>query len=340
MSLIKTLSLTALAATTSFGLYACGGDDGGGGGGGGGIDDVDPAGSHTQYVVDELIVPENATQSANVAQDLDGDGIEDNALGGLLGALGATAGLDLQTSVDEQLEAASFILLASIKATGLINANNVGTFVFFGENPMPAACTDPLDQTTCGKHLDGNATFEIAANSPSDALMVGTLAGGSLTAGPGTVSIELPLGDQAIQLDLIAAHIDVTVTADTLTSGKLGGAITAEDVDNKLMPAVQSLIADLITENCTPVGEDCGCEAGSSGLQVLDFFDTNNDCMVPLEELNANSLIDATIRNPDLDLLDATGAFNPNSDGVNDSLSIGVGFSAVGATFPLPANIE
>ncbi len=340
MSLIKTLSLAALATTTSFGLFACGGDDGGGGGGGGGIEDVDPAGTHTQYVVDTLLVPANATQSSNVAQDLDGDGVEDNALGGLLGALGSTAGLDLQTSVDDQLDAGSFILLASIKATGLTNANNVGTFVFFGENPTPAACTDPLDQDTCGKHLNGSASFEIAANSPTDALMVGTLAGGGLTAGPGTVSIELPLGDEAIQLDLIAAHIDVTVTADGLTSGKLGGAITEDDVDTKLMPAVQSLIAGLITDDCTPVGEDCGCVNGSSGSQVLDFFDSNNDCMVPLAELNANSLIDATIRNPDLDLLDATGAFNPNSDGVNDSLSIGVGFSAVGATFPLPAGIE
>jgi len=344
MSLIKTLSLAALATTASLGLFACGGSDNGGGGGGdggggGGGDDVDPAGTNTQFVVSELIVPANASQSSAVALDLDGDGIQDNALGGLLGALGSTAGLDLQTGVDEQLSAAEFILLANIKATDLGNANKVGTYVFFGDNPTPAACTDPLDLTTCGKHLDGAASFEIAANSPSDAVIVGTLAGGDLQAGPGTVSIELPLGGVALQLDLIAAHIEASVTDSALTSGKLGGAITATDVDEKLMPAVQSLIADLITENCTPNGTDCGCVAGSSGEQVLGFFDTNNDCMIPLQELNDNSLIDATIRNPDLDLLDATGAFNPNSDGIDDSLSLGVGFSAVGAAFPLPSGI-
>ncbi len=337
MSFIKTLSLAALATTTSFGLIACGGDDGDGGGGGG-ADAGQPVGTHNKYVVDELIVPANASQSNAVALDLDGDGIGDNALGGLLGALGSTAGLDLQTGVDEQLAAGEFILLASVKAQDLVNANDVGTYVFFGDNPTPAACTDPMDLGTCGKHLDGNGSFDIAANSPPEALIVGTLAGGSLAAGPGTVSIELPLGASAIQLDLIAAHIDVTVAAGSLTSGKLGGAITAEDVDSKLMPAVQELIASLLVD-CVPVGDDCGCPEGSSAEQVLGFFDTNNDCEIPIEELNENSLIDATIRNPDLDLLDADGNFNPNVDGVDDSLSVAVGFSAVSATFDLPAGI-
>lgn len=39
---------------------------------------------------------------------------------------------------------------------------------------------------------------------------------------------------------------------------------------------------------------------------------------------------------PDLDLLDETGAFNPGQDGVLDSTSIGIGFTAVPAAFPAP----
>lgn len=340
MSLLKTISVLSLAATASFGLVACG-DDGGGDGGNPDQVEIDPAGTHTQYVVSELVVPGNASQATNVALDLDGDGLKDNALGGLLGSLATTAGLDLQSTVDEQLAAASFVLLASVKATDLVNANGVGTYVFFGENPSPAACTDPADLSTCGKHFSGSASFDIAANSPSDAVIAGTLAGGALLAGPGTVSIELPLGTGApLQLDLIAAHLDVGVSATGLTSGKLGGAITADDVDNKLMPAVATLVADLIAESCTPAGADCGCTEGSAGASVLDFFDSNSDCAVPLAELMENSLIDATLRNPDLDLLiDATGEFSPNTDGIEDSLSIGVGFSAVAATFGLPTGI-
>src|SRR5690606_37162580 len=105
----------SLAATASFGLVACG-DDGGDDDGGNNLDpvEIDPAGTHTQYVVSELVVPANATQATNVALDLDGDGRNENALGGLLGALATSAGLDLQSGVDEQLTAASFVLLASV----------------------------------------------------------------------------------------------------------------------------------------------------------------------------------------------------------------------------------
>jgi hypothetical protein len=81
------------------------------------------------------------------------------------------------------------------------------------------------------------------------------------------------------------------------------------------------------------------CEDGSAGASVLTFFDTDGDCLIPVAELMENSLIEATLRNPDLDLLDATGAFNPNDDGVPDSLSLAIGFTAVGGTFPLPSGI-
>lgn len=339
MSLIKTISIFSLAAAASLGLAACGDD--GDGGGGGGDTTIDPNGTHTKYVISELVIPSNPTQASNVALDLDGDGFKDNALGGLLASLSSgAADLNLQAQVDEQLATGAFILLASVKATDLVNANGVGTYVYFGENPKPAACTTAGDPTTCGKHLSGSASFDIAGNSPSDAVISGTLAGGELQAGPGSVSIELPLGaGDPLQLDLIAAHIEVGVSASGLSAGKLGGAITEADVDDKLMPAIQKLVADLITENCTPVGKDCGCVAGSAGQSVLSFFDANEDCKIPLDELMSHSVIDATLRNPDLDLFDASGKFNPNSDGVKDSLSLAVGFTAVGASFTLPSGI-
>lgn len=332
-------SLLGLAATASLGLVGCGDD----GGGDGGTDPIviDPAGMHTQYVADTLAIPSNATESKNLAMDLDGDGETENALGGLLGALATTADLDLQTGINEQIADASFILLASIKATDLVNASGVGAYIFFGENPMPAACTDVLDPDTCGKHLAGGASFTIAPNSPSDSVLAGTLAGGDLATDSGTVSIELPLGDTApLQIDLIGAQLQTTVGATSLTSGRIGGAITADDVDNKLIPAVQVLVADIVAEDCpNAVPDNCMCVADSAGASVLTFFDTDNDCLIPVAELMSNSLIGATLRNPDLDLLDATGAYNPNDDGINDSLSLAIGFTATSGTFPLPSGI-
>ena len=353
-----------LSAAASLGLAGCG-DDGGGGTGGPDPIEIDPAGTHTQYVVSDLTIPASATESKSLALDIDGDGETENALGGLLGALASTADLDLQTGVDEQIAEASFILLASIKATDIANASGVGTFIFFGENPSPAACTNPDDIATCGKHLNGTGMFDVAANSPKDSVLAGTLAGGGLTTNPGTVSIELPLGDTApLQIDLIGAQIQATVSATGITEGRIAGAITDDDVKNKVIPSVQVLVTGLITDDCPDaVPGACACTGGGSGEAVLGFFDGGytvcnefdsadptvcidseivgkDDCKVDQEELIQNSLIGATLLNPDLDLLDAGGAYNPNSDGVVDSLSLAIGFSAVSGMFTLPAGVE
>lgn len=338
--LLRKLPLIGLTAV-SFAFIACGGDS---------TEDVkddtpdelDPTGTHTKYVVNKIDVPATASASKAVAQDLDGDGIVDNALGGLLASLaGGAANLDLQTGVDTQLNDATFTLLLSIKATDLVDANGVGTYFFFGENPTPAACTDAEDPLTCGQHLDGSASFNVTANSPSDAVLRGTLAAGGLNAGPGSISIELPLGDIApLQLDLIAARLVADVSADGIATGKLAGAITSKDVDENLMPKIQELVAQLIVDDCAPADGVCNCTADSPGASVVDFFDDNDDCEIPLAELMADTIIDSTVRNPDLDLLDADGNYAPNSDGIKDSLSIAIGFTAVGAAFELPAGVE
>ncbi len=328
-------SLLGLAATTSLVLVGCADD-----GGGGGIDPIviDDTGTHNKYVVSDLTIPASATESKALALDLDGDGETENALGGLLGALAKTADLDLQTGVDEQIAEASIILLASIKATDPVNASGVGTYIYFGENAMPTACTDPLEIATCGKHLDGNGTFDIAANTPADSVLAGTLAGGDLVTQAGTISIELPLGDTApLQITLIGAQVQATVSATGLSAGIIGGAITETDVDTKVIPSVQVLVADIIAEDCPGAAPGaCNCMDGSAGESVLSFFDTNKDCAVPVLELMENSLIEATLRNPDLDLLDANGDYNPNSDNVNDSLSLAIGFAAVSGAFTVP----
>ena len=356
-------SLLGLSAAASLGLAGCG-DDGGGGTGGPDPIEIDPTGTHNKYVVSDLTIPASGAESKSLGLDIDGDGDTENALGGLLGALASTAGLDLQTGIDEQLVEASFILLASVQATDIGNASGVGTYIFFGENPMPVACTDPQDLATCGKHLNGDGAFDVSATSPTDSVLAGTLAGGELSTNPGTVSIELPLGETApLQIDLIGAQIQATVSATGITEGRIAGAITDDDVVNKLIPSVQLLVTGIIEDDC-PGGSPgaCNCVADSSGATVLGFFDGGytvcnafdpadptvcidsmivgkDDCKIEQEELIQNSLVGATLLNPDLDLLDETGAYNPNSDGEVDSLSLGIGFSAVNGVFTLPAGI-
>ena len=53
---------------------------------------------------------------------------------------------------------------------------------------------------------------------------------------------------------------------------------------------------------------------------------------------NENNILPKLAISPDLDLLDASGKFNPRQDGVKDSLSLGLGFTCVPATLTVPGN--
>lgn len=330
MRLVKQFTILS-SLVASLALAACGGGDDGDGGG-----TIDPEGTHTQYVVSDVKIPANATEASSIGRDIDGDGQNDNVLGGLLGSLATTADLDIQTPVDEQVAQGGIILLADIQATDLATATGVGMWLFFGDNPDPAPCVDEQD-TTCGGHFGGDATFSVASDSPTDLSLIGQIAGGALAAGPGAVSIELALSEgDPLRLDIQEAMVHADVSATDLSNGRITGAVPLDSIQNDILPAVATLVGDLVDQDCTldPEGggepADCCDDADSAGGAVLSFFDKNKDCMVPLEELENDSLIQSTLFNPDIDL---------DGDEEPDALSIGVSFTAVGATFDLPPGI-
>jgi hypothetical protein len=330
---------------------ACGGDDGGG------TDppdqgEVDPAGTHNTFVVDSISVPTSVSEAQMFGLDLDGDelGRPDNALGNILSALASAGGgdVDLQAQIDEAVAFGDIILLTSVQATNLGTATGVGLWVFLGDNENPTACVDVNDMT-CGRHLDGNGAFDVGADSPTDAVVVGQNIGGKFTGGPGTVTLELSLldGTDPVILNLIGARAEVNVTATTLTNGKLGGAITDEDLRTTVLPAIADLVQQTVAEDCMGTVPNCCAEEGSTGETLLGLFDESpEDCMVSLTEIEESSIISSLLA-PDLDLFDcpSDGApissctFNPNQDEFNDSLSLGLGFSATTGTYTLPPGI-
>lgn len=319
------LASAVSVATASMFLLACGGDDGGGG------DTVDPNGTDTQYVADSVQVPASGGQASSLGLDLDGDDISDNALGQNLSIL-VSQGIDLQGAINEAVDAGTIIVLANLKATALDNATGVGISFYLGDNPNPEPCTDPDDITTCGQHLSGDASFDIAANSPSDALIVGQLINGAFeTTASGDVTLELDLLGETLVLNLIAARTAFNASANGLASGRLGGAITEDEARNNILPVLVTLVTGLVAADCMGTEDPC-CTGGSTGAVLYDVFDTDDDCAVSDAEVENNDLVN-TILSPDLDLLDASGNLNPNSDEVNDSISLGLGFSAVGAVF-------
>ena len=61
-----------------------------------------------------------------------------------------------------------------LKATDLADATGVGMYVYLGENASPAPCPDGVtDPAMCGLHLDGTASFDVSADSPADAEVIG-----------------------------------------------------------------------------------------------------------------------------------------------------------------------
>jgi hypothetical protein len=117
--------------------------------------------------------------------------------------------------------------------------------------------------------------------------------------------------------------LEADVSEKGCVNGKLGGGLTVDDFQSKLLPAIVDGLNQII-------------QADLTATKILSqVFDTNHDGTITLQELEGNPLLMIAI-SPDLDLLDASGAYNPRQDGVKDSYSVGLGFTCVPSSFTTP----
>jgi hypothetical protein len=318
------------AAFMPLSLVACGGDDG----------QPIPEGEHYHYVANQAFVPTTNTQAREYGLDLDGNNQPDNQLGMVLSTL-AGMGFDIQGTIDKAVAEGDIILLVDFQTKDFMNTTAAGIQVFLGDNPTPAACNAGEEynedtKTGCKHHLDGSGMFQIAANSPSNAALGGKIINGNFTGGStkSDLSLQIALGGTAaIQLDLIGARAKASMISENGigmgTSGGVvfGGAVTKDDIDNKVIPAIQTQLVPIIEKDCTdrtnPAG-GCGCANDSTGKTILGLFDTTpKDCMVTVEEIKNNSLI-VSLLAPDVTI---EGKM---------ALSLGIKATAVKATFSVP----
>lgn len=313
-----------LAALVPISLVACGGSDG----------QPVPTGMHYHYVANKVFVPTSSTESREFGLDLNGDGTVDNQLGATLAALKSQANFDIQATIDDAVNKGSIILLVDFQSKSFTSSSAAGIQVFLGQNPMPAPCNGSAD-TTCGHHLTGTGSFDLDPNGPTNAALAGKIVGGTFTGGPGDLSLQIALGGtMPIQLNLIGARAKASSISETgIGSGTSGGvifagAITKDDIDTKILPAIAPQLETTIMRDCNmltaPPG--CGCTANSTGATIISFFDSNKDCMVTTDELKNNSLVMSLLQ-PDVTI-----------DG-KMALSLGIKATAVTGTFTVPGQM-
>lgn len=265
-----------------------------------------------RYVTDSLKIGRTAAEAASYALDLNNDGRPENGLGSVFATLSNQLRFDDQIATS--LQAGDVVILHSLRADSLDRDRAASWKVYLG-TPQP----NPV--------LTGGGTFAIDPAAPTSDKLMGAISSGLFAGGPGRVSLRLGLvpAHPPIELRLAAARIQANCTAAGCT-GKLGGGISRFEVDTVIIPALAAAMQAVIDADPTCGPSSC---TGTPRL-FLDLFDANGDFTITAEELRANFLIMAVLA-PDVDLFDASGS--PGQDGIRESLSLGLGFTAKSAIF-------
>src|SRR5262249_36026167 len=128
-------------------------------------------------------------------------------------------------------------------------------------------------------------------------------------------------------VNLQGARLAASVDANGCTSGRIGGGVTATEINGSIIPAIA-------TELNRRIAADSGCPAhctDATNMSILMEFDKSPmDGTISADEVRNDTLIKGFLK-PDVDLLDASG--QPGKDGVAESLSIAVGFTCKKAVF-------
>jgi hypothetical protein len=177
--------------------------------------------------------------------------------------------------------------------------------------------------------LTGGGSFVVDPAAPASTVLRGAMTIGEFTGGPGTVPVRLGLvpGQPPVELQLAAARIQADCNAVGCAHGKLGGAVAASEVDAAFVPALAAAMQAVVDASCSMASPDA-CSSHASLL--LDLFDADDDFTITGDELRASPIITAVLA-PDLDLTTADGS--PGHDGVKESVSLGLGFTAKSAGF-------
>jgi hypothetical protein len=302
-----------------------------------------PPGQLFKFVLDTVTMPDSAVPEKKFLYDVDGNGDTENQLAVAANLINSSGASGLQAPVDAALRSGTLLQLLQIQSRdpALMNDSPIGVSGYVGATPTGQ---DPTMDLTGHAMLDVDPTDEPAQHALEGSLVAGT--GDTFHLPAGAFPIRLPISpDQPpVPMTLYAAHARFEAqtraagdagTELVLRNGMLNGGLQSTEIHQKLIPAIAQLLNSIIVMNPT----------GTQARTILALFNENpcrgpggacltgQDNTIEPMELEDSTIVQNALKS-DLDLFDAQGNFNPNSDQVMDSVSMGVGFTGVGAVFP------
>jgi hypothetical protein len=263
------------------------------------------------FVTNKLLMPTNQEQTQAFALNVDGDAqnTPDNKFGNLLTLLTSSVqNIELQSTLNQAVDSGQLVSLHMVKADDALNDPSVSWSIFQGQKTQSA----PI--------FDGSDKFALDSVASVNMPIVGSLVNGHFAGGPGAARVQMFLLGQQVDVDLIGLRLEADLSAQGCINGKLGGAVTVEEFHGKILPPIADGLNLIIKTDQT------------AATAILQAFDSDRNGEVTSQELENNPLLMIAI-SPDMDMLDASGAFNPGQDGVKDSFSAGLGFTCVPASW-------
>ena len=266
------------------------------------------------YVANAVRLPTTNTEAAAYARNIDGESGPDNALGQFFATMSAQ-GLDLSGFQAEAVTSGQLVMLHSLRTASLKSTKTATWQVRYG---VPTETPD----------FSGQGTFTVDPLAARSAKIPAKIKDHHVSTAAATLPVSLDLGAGSVTLSVVKGRIFATCNKSGCTNGRVNGAITKTEVDETFIPGLVAMLQPLVARDC-PGPDASSCVDQSAGKTIVSLFDTDDDLVITDQELLDSPLVQ-TVLAPDVDLFDAEGA--PGHDGVADSLSLGIGFTAVRAT--------
>jgi hypothetical protein len=265
----------------------------------------------TDWVWDSLAFPTSTEEADQVA--VVEAGKRYNAFGSLLASINAFVGSSGQLT--PSVKSGEMVVLLRLKAKNLVDCSSVGAEWWAGE--PTTCCTSTSDPTACASEaaktcFGGSAKLRIAKQDPGSVVASGSLAGGRLSIGPAPFLLRLVtnLSATPVDLPLVRARIEGTVSSSGISSGVLAGGIPAWAVDARMLPLISGYLDAYYKSTATLAIK----------RSLREYFDLDKNGTITACELRTNTLLTPLLA-ADVDL---------DGDGQKE-LSFGVAFHAVRA---------